>query len=255
MHDPQVVAFTIVRPWPQRSAWRDKENGDRWRIRMHHVHHEPYCTENKCTGNPFPWWRPRSYSRFWLLAGREYYWPALITVWHNEPGGHDSGEVCKHYHRWQDEAGKWHGKSLRAWRFHVWHWSLQFHPYQNARRWLLTRCEWCHGRSVKGDRVNHSEGWDSQKSPWWRGERGLFHGDCISVKHAHQLCMCPDPLLDHDGYGTCAHCGKHRSWRQEPGDADRLLAALPAGSRITADVRPAVEAAWAENRARKEAAE
>jgi len=47
-----------------------------------------------------PWPRRRR------LVGRRY-WPALITIWHVEPNGHDSGEVCKHSHRWQEPDGTW----------------------------------------------------------------------------------------------------------------------------------------------------
>lgn len=195
---------------------------------------------------PRPWPQPG------LTKRRRFYWPPLITVWHNEPNGHDSGEVCKHYRRWQDQDGQWRWKSLHGWRWHVWHWSLQIHPYQHLRRWALTRCEWCGGRSRKGDVVNHSLSWDRARGPWWRGERGLFHGDCTSVYTAHRTCMCVDPLLSHGDYGQCQFCGKGRAWRKEPDDADRALAALPKGSRITAAVRPLVEQVWAERRAARE---
>jgi hypothetical protein len=256
VHDPDVVAFEIVRPWPQRSSLPTPGLGDtRWRFLMHHEHHEPYCTVNDCHGNPFPWWKPRSWARFWVLAGREFYWPAMVTVWHREPGGRDSGEVCKHTRRvWDEAARKWRHKRANGWRWHVHHWHLTFPPVREARRWLLTRCEWCHGPSRKGDPVNHSLSWDGEKSPWWRGERGLFHQECTSVHLAHALCFCEVPTFaGRRDYGQCTACGKLRAWRQEPDEADRWLAALPAGSRITAEVRPLVEAAWRERRTRREA--
>ena len=253
MHDPLVVAHEIIRPWPQRSGLPASDiPGERWRVRLHHVHRDD-CAAEGCTGNPFPWWRLRSYSRFWRLAGRDWYWPSLITVWHREPGGRDSGDVCPHYRRWQDADGKWQHKTIRRWRWHVWHWKIQVPPLQGLRRRLLTRCAWCGGRDRKGDRVNISHSWDGPRGRWWHGEPGLFHVDCSSVERAHALCFCPDPVLRHGDYGRCELCGGSRAWHQEPDEADRLLAALPHGGRITPDMRPAVEAAWAQRRARKAA--
>jgi hypothetical protein len=51
---------------------------------------------------------------------RRWYFPPIITVWHVEPGGHDSGEICRHY----DRETK---KITNGWRWHVWHWKLQIH--------------------------------------------------------------------------------------------------------------------------------
>jgi hypothetical protein len=224
MHDPLVVACTIRRPWPQLSRGLSPHTGRRWKIG----------------------------GAFWTVAGRPLYWPALITIWHQEPGGHDSGEVCKHYRRRQDDAGKWQTTFLHTWKWHVHHWKVQIIPLQALRRWALTRCEWCGGRSRKGDYVNVSRQWDPEPGRWWHGERGLYHHDCTSVERAHALCFCDDPLLSHPGYGACARCGKARAWRQPPNDADWLLRRLPTGSRIPASLRPELEAAW--ERARKERA-
>jgi len=98
---------------------------------------------------------------FWTVAGHGLYWPSLITVWHREPGGNDSGEVC----------------SRSSWIWHVHHWKIQVHPLQDLRRRLLTRCEEC-GR--KG-RPNVSHQWDREPGHWWRGERGLYHRECSSL--------------------------------------------------------------------------
>jgi hypothetical protein len=164
-----------------------------------------------------------------------------------EPGGRDALSVCGT--RYQDRHGRWRRK--RTWKWHVWHWKIQVCPLQAARRWLLTRCAWCGGPSRKGDVVNHSAQWHGKRGRWWQGEPGLFHSDCLTVEHAHRMCLCDDPLLERNGsYGTCALCGRFRAYNSQPDEADRLLAALPRGSRITPDVRPAIEAAWAERRAR-----
>lgn len=200
-------------------------------------------------------WEIRSpIPRRWPHSGRRHF-PLLLTVWHREPGGADSGTVCKPHRRVFDEADRtWKLRAVHGWRFHAHHFKLQLHPAQDLRRRLLTRCSWCGGRSRGSDPVNLSHQWDGPRGRWWRGEPGLYHHDCSSVEHAHKLCYCPDPLLSHDGYGTCATCGGFRSWRQQPDDADRMLAALPAGSRIPAGIKPALDAAWAERRKRKESA-
>jgi hypothetical protein len=175
-----------------------------------------------------PW--PRRRTR----PGR-HYWPALITVWHREPRGADALSVCKHGTRW---------------RWHVHHWRLQVPPLQHLRRFLLTRCAWCGGKSRKGDMVNVSHSWDGPTGRWWQGEPGLYHSDCSSVMSAHRKCFCADPLLSYDDHGRCAFCGRFRSYRQVPDEADRLLASLPKGGRITPEARPAIEAAWAARRER-----
>lgn len=245
MHDPMVVAHEILRPWPQRSglpAAGRKET--RWKIRHQHVHHED-CPELGCTSDqPFPWWRKRSYSRFWRIAGRDWYWPPVITIWHVEPGGHDALTVCQR--RVQRPDGTWHRTG--HWRWHVHHWRIQVQPLQHLRRQLLTRCAWCGGRQHKGDYVNFSAGWHRDRTPWWRGEAGLFHQYCMDVEHAHRTCFCDDPLLEHGDYGRCAVCGKFRSYGQVPDEAERLLASVPARSPIPAELMPAIKAAWAQRR-------
>lgn len=194
MHDPLVVAFEIRRPWSKRSRPRYID------------------------GTPAPTHR---------------YWPSLVTVWHREPGGHDSGEVCRHYHRYQDAEGKWQYKFHHAWRFHVHHWRIQVHGLQALRRRLLTRCAWCGGRSVKGDAVNVSHQWDGPPGRWWEGEPGLFHMDCSAIARAHATCVCESPVLEYDTYGRCARCGRSRSFgmTEENLVRARELSAIPTGAR------------------------
>jgi len=214
MHDPQIVAFEIRRPWPQRSEFRP--SGKRWKVGA---------------------------SPFWTLAGREYYWPGLITVWHVDPSGFDSFQDCPRQSKWQ---------------WHVHHWKIQVQPLQHLRRWALTRCEWCGGRSRKGDLVNHSQQWHNEKSPWWKGERGLFHADCSTISRAHKQCAC---RLDAGGpwetelsgcpYGQCATCGKYRGWEKENtprDDVNRLLQTIPEGHRDP-DKMASVRTQWREHRA------
>jgi hypothetical protein len=253
MHDPMTVAFDIPRPWPERSSLPATGSKDsvRWRIRLHHKHIPGVCKNDPPhSEGAFPWWRPRSYSKFWRLAGRDFYWPPLITVWHNEPGGRDSGSVCKHFRRIEGPDGPTH-KVRGSWRWHVHHWRIQVPPLQALRRRLLTRCEWCGGRSRKHDVVNHSHQWDREPGRWWRGERGLFHSDCSTVQRAHSLCVCEEPILSNGDHGQCL-CGGFRAYKQTPSAADRLLLTLKKGQRIPAEMRPQLERLWAEKR-KKEA--
>lgn len=230
MHDPFVVAFEIPRPWPQRSTLSAApDRSVRWRIRLHHDH-VPSCEDDPPhKAGARPWWRPRSYSKFWRLAGRDFYWPALITVWHREPGGHDALTVCRE--RKQRPDGTW--KLTNGWRWHIHHWRLQVPPLQEARRRLLTRCAWCGGRSRKADPVNVSHSWDGPRGRWWRGEPGLFHMDCSAIHSAHATCVCERPIFDYDGWGTCARCSKVRSYGRTEEQLARVreLQKIPAGQR------------------------
>lgn len=214
MHDPMVVAFEIRLPWLRRCPRVLKDV--RWRFNGRHV----------------------------VLSGHWFRWVDLITVWHKEPGGHDSGEVCKMHRHVKGEGWQFYN----SWRFHVHHWSLQVHPHQRLRRKLLTRCEWCGGRSSKGDPVNVSHQWDKTKVHWWQGEKGLFHQDCSSVRSAHDLCLCDNPVLDHGDYGRCMSCGKWRAFKAVIDDAHRALAALPEGGRLTAEARAFCEPVWEQRR-------
>lgn len=153
---------------------------------------------------------------YWVLAGRGLYWPTLITIWHHDPSDYDD-TTCRRM----------------RWQWHIHHWRIQVRPLQQLRRRLLTRCTWCSGRHRKGDWVNVSHDWDGSRARWWQGERGLYHRDCSAIKTAHATCICEQPVFDHDGYGQCARCSRHRSfgasaewlaWARE-------LAAIPVGER------------------------
>jgi hypothetical protein len=241
-----VVAHEIRRPWPSRSGFSatgNRKDGVRWKIRRHHTHVEDSALPGMCGGceQPmtsvskwFPWWKPSSYSAFWRLAGRDFYWPPVVTIWHVEPGGRDGLTVCSR--RYQDKAGKWH--YTRGWRWHVHHFKLQVQPLQHLRRWALTRCGWCGGRSVKGDVVNCSASWDGEKSRWWQGERGLFHGDCLGRSQSWGTCVCDTPVLREHGTGTmawgkCGACGRFRPYgiKIEALDRARLVQSQGKGSR------------------------
>lgn len=155
---------------------------------------------------------------FWVVAGHGLYWPCLITVWHRDPSGYDD-TTCRG----------------TRWQWHVHHWKIQVAPLQHLRRRLLTRCTWCGGHSRKGDAVNISHQWDGPRGRWWQGEKGLFHRDCSLIKTAHATCVCELPVLDHESYGTCARCTRHRSFGQSAKWLTRAreLTAIPQGERAT----------------------
>ncbi|MFF1531513.1 hypothetical protein [Cellulomonas sp. NPDC058312] len=200
-----MVAFKIRRPWPHKFGRPGKT----------------------------PRWHYRRGSSFITLAGQEYNFASLITVWHVEPNGEDA------------LRGECRGTN---WKWHIHHWQIQWCFLQDWRRKLLTRCEWCGGRSVKRDPVNVSHSWTDHRTRMWRGEKGLFHHDCSTVEHAQKKCLCADPLFDCGDYGKCALCGKFRGWRSVPNDADRYLASLPIGARIPAEEMPRLKGIWNEAR-------
>lgn len=235
MHDPLTVAFQISRPWPQRTNLPAVSDiCVRWQIRLRHDHTSGCEDSPPHRAGAFPWWKPGSYSHFWRLAGRDFYWPPMVIVWHQEPGGHDSLSVCG---RRPDGSRS----PRRLWRWHVWHWRPTCPPLQELRRRLLTRCAWCGGRSSKKDLVNVSHSWDGPRGRWWHGERGLFHMDCSGIHSAHETCVCIEPAPEHtrfggDGYGECRRCGRFRPFGQTEENRERAreLQKITAGERKAA---------------------
>jgi len=75
----------------------------------------------------------------------------------------------------------WILRKTRPWykhpRFHVHHLSIQCHPWQKIRRWLLSRCCKCGGRFKYGETpVTHQ--WESAKLKFLRGEKDIMHDQC-----------------------------------------------------------------------------
>lgn len=217
MHDPKHVVYEIRLPIPRRKKWRDSKHGEpRWTLGI-----SRRTNPENLGQRTYPWWRLKGYEP--RIAGRAFDWMRLVTVWHDEPGGADSGTVCKY------------GSAKR----HPHHWQLQWHHWQGLRRWLFTRCEWCGGPSRKGDAVNISHQWDSPRPRhFWQSPRGVFHDDCSSIDRAHKTCLCGEGPWEHADYGRCFACGKFRAWKSgdvdpaHPGDKPLLiLASIPEGER------------------------
>lgn len=167
MHDPMVVAFEIRRPWPGRRPTRVRPGQPRWEWTIH----RRYGRDHRGP-NPRRWWRPGSWSPFVTVAGWRFYFPSLITIWHVEPGGRDSGTVCRH---WSD------GGPDNRWRWHVHHWKIQIPPLQHLRAMLFDRCEVCHRKG----RPNIGHQWDSPGVGWrkWRSRPDLYHRECSELVH------------------------------------------------------------------------
>lgn len=157
MHDPMVVAWEVPLPLPKRERWKDAKDGQkrwtfgRWRR-----------TNPENLGEPvYPWYRPKAWQP--RVFGRAFGMYTFATVWHVEPDGHDSGDICKH---WID------GKHSNAWRWHIHHWSIRIHPYLRIKRWLRDRCGECGRRFF----------WKDSRHGYMGGDT-VYHDHCMTLRH------------------------------------------------------------------------
>lgn len=153
MHDSAVLALSVSLPIPSRiSKTRTDRRGLSW--------------------------------PFLYLGGYEvYFGHTLVDVWHEEPGGADSGTVCRDRRLWT----------------HVRHLRLRYPMLRDLRRRLFTTCEWCGELGSRRHPVNISHGWGGDerdgKAPWWVGDRARYHRECSTVADANQRCVCETPSL------------------------------------------------------------
>lgn len=52
--------------------------------------------------------------------------------------------------------------------------------------------------------------WDVLGAPWWMGERGMYHAECMVVRDAHDTCTCIMPVTNAsltDRAFVCGSCG------------------------------------------------
>lgn len=160
MHDPLVVAHELPSLIPERKRWSDRRDpGNRWGF------HRMRRTNEANRGEPvYRWWRPRGW--YLRLAGRTFGLRSFLTVWHVEPRGRDSFEVCEH--------SGW-------WRWHIHHWRIQWHYEQRLRRFLLERCEGC-GRRFPWGYAPVSHQWSAPKSRWRDGiVKRAYHHECSAL--------------------------------------------------------------------------
>ncbi len=183
MRDPMTVAYEIRYPWKAYSrAEREARDSDFIKtyrasfITIWHVDPERDGSDDSCD-----WHNRKGTLNERERAVAEAVWD-VEGLLDNKPHYPSSRE----HKAWQPLHGAimhlLHKPSRTHWwqvhpRWHVWHWQIQVHPWQQVRRWLLTRCARCGGRFRYGESpVSHS--WHSQKAGFLRGEKGMYHTDC-----------------------------------------------------------------------------
>jgi hypothetical protein len=86
----------------------------------------------------------------------------IITLWHVDPETDGSDDSCDWFNRKHKGRPAWQHP-----RFHVWHYKLQIHPWQDFKRWAFSRCAVCGGRFKWAESVIGS----------WEGTK-IWHMDC-----------------------------------------------------------------------------
>lgn len=141
MHDPDFLAVEIHCPIPIRDRWASRRARE----------HGPQPMIVRATGptnhgtRVYPWWNLQGYRP--RIRNTVFRFPPLIEAWHHEPGGADTGTVCK---------GR-HGNPRWVWA-HRAHLSWRLVPYRTARH-MLERCHDCRRRFWR--RARFGTGWDS----------------------------------------------------------------------------------------------
>lgn len=99
-----------------------------------------------------------------IKRGTTYrYYPALVTVWHIEPGGRDAGEVCGYPP---------HKRSIHLWLLrHRHHLQFNVEPYLRVKRWIICRCDGC----------GHRFAWDEGRFGYMGGDK-VWHQGCMNAR-------------------------------------------------------------------------
>lgn len=161
MHDPDVVVFDLHLPVPVEQKWR-RGHGPRWALVRRRYSGPTDADRRKALE---PWFRPNAYD-LWV-AGREFVWWKVATVWHGEPGGRDSGTVCKGL-----RGSHLSAHNLRwAWQ-HRAHLSVRVLPYRRVRSWLFDRCDHC----------GHRFRWKRDARFSYQGTDKVWHGPCSAER-------------------------------------------------------------------------
>lgn len=161
MHDPKVVVFDLHAPIPRLTRkWFTNlpSNGIRRRRR----------TNPENLGEPvYPWYRPQGYDV--TILDNSVKMLELATVWHDEPGGADSGRICG---RLPSGSNLTWANIQWAWR-HRTHLDVQWTLGMTYWRWLTQRCADC-GRRFGRREARIGAGWGSQE---------VLHDPCWNVRH------------------------------------------------------------------------
>nr|AMP54236.1 hypothetical protein [uncultured bacterium]AMP54320.1 hypothetical protein [uncultured bacterium]AMP54354.1 hypothetical protein [uncultured bacterium]AMP54432.1 hypothetical protein [uncultured bacterium] len=157
MYKSHTLAFSIRRPWPKREPAFERSEQPRWKLR----------------------------GTFWTIAGRQWYWPSLIEIYHVEPHDFDTRTPCM----------------SRRWRLHFWHWRFQIIPVQSMKQFLFERCIEC-GKGYSWGYATFSHEWHEQKSRWFRVTRRAYHYECsllVTLRHQSRL---DEEIIRHLHNGT-----------------------------------------------------
>jgi hypothetical protein len=114
----------------------------------------------------------------------------VLDVWHVEPRGHDSGEVCGRYPRPIGKRLWW------AWQ-HRDHLEFTVKPYRKVRRWLFDRCDGCGRRFL----------WKDSRHGYMSGD-ATYHDVCMSLRSVKSV------VEDYDAY-MVGEADDNARWRVE----------------------------------------
>lgn len=89
-----------------------------------------------------------------------------LDVWHCEPGGHDSGDICGH------PPNRGLGRLVWTVR-HAGHLRLRWWPYFKVKRWIVDRCDGCGKRFRFRRDARHS----------YQSSDKVWHEVCMSLRH------------------------------------------------------------------------
>lgn len=176
MHDPRTVAFNIQSPFRNKPNKLWPKGYRRSLITIWHVDPEKDHSDDSCG-----WFlRPRHLSELDKTLAKNLITNEFdnIKSWFS---GRDDEEKI------QQVLGTFAclRRQERPWwkhpKWHFWHWSFQFHDWQQFRRWMLTRCAKC-GKPFKYGESPMSFSWDSKKPRFMCGEEGLYHSTCADAR-------------------------------------------------------------------------
>lgn len=114
-----------------------------------------------------------------------------LDVWHDEPGGRDSGEVCGHAPMRLGPRAAWTVRHARHLHFRFW-------PYLNIRRWIRDHCDEC-GRRFLWKDARHS----------YQGTDKVWHGQCMDLRHVRSQ------LAELTAYAQGDEMDSNARWRVE----------------------------------------
>ena len=176
MHDPMTVAFEIRYPW------RDKPSKT-WPKGYHHSfitiwHKDPESdgTDDSCdwSGRKFPEKQASQLKDFVTNPDDNCQWFFDGTAYNEYDITHAVFVIAAQVRR-IIAPRPWY----RHPRWHIWHWQVQIHPLQKAKRWAFSRCAGC-GQRFPWGYSPATNSWGGNGGPrWFRSEPNAYHGDCL----------------------------------------------------------------------------